>query len=53
MPLSVPLILPDNLLGNCAGCGRAVQFRPATAPAPIKLCVGCVPAWVEGLENPS
>lgn len=53
MPFSVPLLLPDNLLGRCAGCGRAVQFRPGSAAAPIKLCMACVPAWVEGLENPS
>jgi len=52
MPFSVPLILPDNLIGRCSGCARYVQFRPATAAAPIKLCAGCVPAWVEGLESP-
>jgi hypothetical protein len=51
IPLTVPLAYPDNLLGVCSACGRAVQFRPATAPAPIKLCVPCVPAWVEGLEK--
>jgi hypothetical protein len=52
MALSVPLILPDNLLGRCSGCDRAIQFRPETAPAPIKLCLECAPAWVEGMESP-
>ena len=53
MPLSVPLIVTDNLLGRCSGCDRAVQFRPETAPAPIKLCLECAVAWAEGMANPS
>lgn len=53
MPLSVPLILPDNLVGTCDVCGRAVQFRPGSAPAPFKICAPCVPAFAEGLERPA
>jgi hypothetical protein len=52
MPLSVPLIVPDNLLGRCSGCDRAVQFRPETAPAPIKLCLECAVVWAEGMKAP-
>ena len=52
MPLSVPLIQPDNLVGTCSVCGRAVQFRPENISAPFKLCAPCVPDFAAGTERP-
>ena len=53
VPLTVPLLVPDNRVGVCFACGRAVQFRPQVAVDFPKVCMDCVPAWVEGMENPS
>lgn len=51
--LSVPLVLPDNQVGECSACGSAVQFRPGLPEGFPKVCLECLPAWVEGLEKPS
>ena len=50
--VTVPLILPDNLLGRCDACGAPVQFRPVAVDVAPKICVECVPAWAEGRANP-
>ena len=50
-PLSVPLILPDNLIDQCASCGCAVQRRPITIPEGVPLvCMACTPDWVAAME---
>jgi len=53
MKLSVPLILPDNVLGTCAACGCGIQFRPVGERANIvKVCIECAPGFIEGQANP-
>lgn len=36
-----PLLVADNLLGNCSKCHRLVQFRPSAPRRPPKLCDEC------------
>lgn len=45
--VSVPLVLPDNLLGTCDACRCGIQFRPAAAATPIKVCTHCAADWME------
>jgi hypothetical protein len=45
MPLSDPLIMPDNLTGNCAGCTQAVQFRPDIPAGFPVVCAPCAMQW--------
>jgi hypothetical protein len=45
-----PLILPDNLVTTCSGCGRQVQYRPDPPLGP-KMCAACaLPAIIDGAE---
>ena len=41
MPLTSPLVEPDNHVGPCAFCGAAVQFRPDHPAGPMKVCMKC------------
>jgi hypothetical protein len=41
-----PLLLLDNLIGDCGRCGSRVQFRP-DAPDFPKLCLDCFAREVE------
>jgi hypothetical protein len=50
--LTVPLLLPDNKIGQCAGCGQAVQFRPEVPEGFPTVCYACVPDFVVGLSFP-
>lgn len=45
-PFSIPLLAPDNHVGNCVDCGMAIQFRPVPATVP-RVCYRCAPAWIE------
>ena len=47
MPFTMPLILSDNLLGNCARCGAPVQYRPHVPRRPVKLCPSCAVAQIK------
>ena len=38
--LDRPLLLPDNHITECAGCGRQIQHRP-NVPAGRRLCMPC------------
>lgn len=38
------LLLPDNLIGECVDCRRAIQFRPHAAPIKNKRCMSCLTA---------
>jgi hypothetical protein len=49
--LSVPLHIPDNHIGECVGCGSAIQHRPVRDDV-VKVCMVCAPSWVEGANNP-
>ena len=50
--LTVPLLLSDNLVGVCAGCGRPVQFRPEGAGPIPKVCYRCAEDWALGVGRP-
>lgn len=51
MPLTVPLAYPDNLIGQCSACGRAIQRRPLALPKGFPtLCMGCAPGWYEAMK---
>jgi hypothetical protein len=51
MPLSVPLLLADNLVGRCDACGQPIQRRPVVIPPGVPLvCMPCSVAWAAGLE---
>lgn len=52
IPLTVPLALRDNLIGNCYACGGAVQFRPGLPDGFPKVCLACLPDFVAGMETP-
>lgn len=39
--LTDPLLLPDNLIGPCDGCGDMLQWRPTSPKAPPKVCMTC------------
>ena len=42
VPVTMPLVLPDNKVDDCAACGRRIQYRP-TAPRKVtRMCVDCV-----------
>jgi hypothetical protein len=45
--LTIPLMIADNLIGTCDGCGVAVQYRPH-APPSRKVCMAC---FAEALET--
>jgi acyl-CoA reductase-like NAD-dependent aldehyde dehydrogenase len=53
IPFSIPLALPDNKLGNCYGCGQAVQFRPENEGPIPKLCMACAIEFAEGSAKPN
>lgn len=40
-----PLLMLDNLIGECGRCAGRVQFRPTSPPGP-RLCVECALALV-------
>jgi hypothetical protein len=40
--LTQPLLLPDNLIDICSGCGEAIQHRPHVPKRPRKMCMECV-----------
>lgn len=42
------LVFPDNRIGNCAECGRAIQWRPHAPTKPKRLCYVCVPNMSSG-----
>ncbi len=42
-----PLILADNLVGTCANCGHAVQFRPHAPKSPPRVCDECYAAALQ------
>ncbi|PYJ10808.1 MAG: hypothetical protein DMF06_05225 [Verrucomicrobia bacterium] len=53
VPLTVPLLFADNLIGACAACGLPVQMRPENKQEQIPLvCMPCVPAWAAAAEKP-
>lgn len=41
IPATIPLALPDNLVGPCSGCGRALQWRPRAPKKPPRVCFDC------------
>ena len=42
VPVTMPLAFPDNRVGDCAACGRRIQYRPFTPKKVTRMCVGCV-----------
>jgi hypothetical protein len=40
--LTQPLLMPDNLIDICSGCGEAIQHRPHVPKRPRKMCMECV-----------
>jgi hypothetical protein len=41
VPVSTPLIFPDNLTGPCVGCGAPLQWRHHAPKKPPRLCMPC------------
>jgi len=39
--LTAPLMFPDNVVGECADCGCAVQHRPHAPPDCVLRCTDC------------
>jgi len=39
--LTMPLMFPDNVVGECAECGCAVQHRPHAPPDCALQCMDC------------
>lgn len=39
--MTVPLLLPDNLVASCSECRRLIQFRPHAPKTPRRLCDEC------------
>ncbi|MGY3278083.1 hypothetical protein ACVJ5M_005680 [Bradyrhizobium sp. S3.7.6] len=37
------LMLPDNVIGKCAECGHAIQYRPHAPKKARKICMECIP----------
>ena len=52
MEITVPLLVPDNMIGTCASCGKGLQFRPIAEPA-MKVCMECAPDLIEGSAAPT
>ncbi len=42
MPVTMPLVMPDNKVGDCAACGRRIQYRPYAPKKVTRMCVDCV-----------
>lgn len=42
-----PMFLPDNVIGKCADCGHAIQYRPHAPKKVRKLCMECAAPFLE------
>jgi hypothetical protein len=40
-PATMPAFFPDDVLGNCALCHRAVRFRPHVPARRVLICLEC------------
>ncbi len=41
VPLTAPLLLPDNRAGECSSCAQAVQWNPSAPKRVRLLCLEC------------
>lgn len=50
--MTIPLMLPDNLVAECCACAAPVQHRPDVPKDVRKICLDCVmPELVERLAK--
>jgi hypothetical protein len=42
-----PMYLPDNVIGKCAECGHAIQYRPHAPKKIRKICTECAAPYLE------
>jgi len=45
--VTVPLLMPDNLVATCSKCFRLVQFRPHAPKKPRRMCDECARPEIE------
>lgn len=44
--LTEPLLMADNLIDACAGCGIQIQLAPSSPKKPMRLCPSCAKNWI-------